>query len=429
MNGKRFGPTLGRAESEAVIELRRMLAEIDDCRFQRPSAKKNAQIKLSAPDRLSFAELCDLYLTETVKRNGHNTRDDYLARLMHAVGFAESEKARREWPYAGNLNRSFAIALKNHLHSVQTTRNGKPGAKSKSMSPRQILNVMEAVRGALHWANRPDVRLVPFDFINPFTKEVVGEKEAKDPLRKQKLPLDRRVVLVKHLDCWQLATIGLLAVLPFRPEELQGILIGDVDFEARTISVGTRFEGADFTKSRQQYVMPLPQDLMPILRKCIGERREGPLLLRRTIWAFRKCPKTFLSEPGDIEEVLQIRLREAGDRVQTAQDRKRVFRDLVRDVGGLDTGGLGKEMRSRVGESLGLTAQLYDMRKGVSTDMAAAGVNLLVLRYLTSHATNDIMNEYVSLDPQTEMEKYFVYAKPLLEAIRHRGEELGCVAS
>ena len=43
----------------------------------------------------------------------------------------------------------------------------------------------------------------------------------------------------------------------------------------------------------------------------------------------------------------------------------------------------------------------------------------------SGHTTSDILMDYVSLDPATEMQKYFEQLKPLLGSLVHRTSELG----
>lgn len=57
--------------------------------------------------------------------------------------------------------------------------------------------------------------------------------------------------------------------------------------------------------------------------------------------------------------------------------------------------------------------------------MKNANVPLLELRYLTSHTTKDILNEYVGLDPVGAMRQYFDKIRPLLDAIVQRTQAVG----
>ena len=103
------------------------------------------------------------------------------------------------------------------------------------------------------------------------------------------------------MDRWQVAQLALSMVLPMRPDEATGLLVSDVDVEKRTLRFGTRLSGADFTKGRQSFSLPFPQEFDPILRvrwsswrrapaptplSFPGERRFGCLLVRRIVSAF-----------------------------------------------------------------------------------------------------------------------------------------------
>jgi hypothetical protein len=51
------------------------------------------------------------------------------------------------------------------------------------------------------------------------------------------------------------------------------------------------------------------------------------------------------------------------------------------------------------------------------------------LTYLTAHSTRDILNFYTSLDVSGEMAKYFEHIRPLLGAVKARGDALAQKAS
>jgi hypothetical protein len=94
------------------------------------------------------------------------------------------------------------------------------------------------------------VRKLPVDWPNPLTPEVVGAKGAKDPLRVDRLPLADRVALARAMDRWQLCQFALSLVLPLRPDEAEGLLVSDVDFERGWLTFGTRIGGGDFNCCR-----------------------------------------------------------------------------------------------------------------------------------------------------------------------------------
>jgi hypothetical protein len=122
-------------------------------------------------------------------------------------------------------------------------------------------------------------------------------------------------------------------------------------------------------------------------------------------------------------------LGQPADAVQAEQDRKLIFRRLLRRLGGVTEDALNKEFKKllvQVGVKNGPT--LYTLRSSVTTAMHRANLPYLEMRYLTGHTTSDILNEYTSLDPVTAMQRYFDTIKPLLAAIKQRAEDLGLAA-
>jgi hypothetical protein len=116
------------------------------------------------------------------------------------------------------------------------------------------------------------------------------------------------------------------------------------------------------------------------------------------------------------------------DEVLTAQDRKEVFRRLLRELGGVTEDQLARECK-RLLKALGAgdSITLYTLRGSVTTSMERARIPHLELRYLTGHATTDILNHYVGLAPVGAMELYFGAIRPLQEAIAQRSQALGII--
>jgi integrase len=290
------------------------------------------------------------------------------------------------------------------------------------MSARQAHNVLTGLRGVLAWALRPDVRKLPAEFFNPLGPDVVGRRPAKDPLRAVKLPLGLRVRLVEAMDAWQLCHLAPSLVLPMRPDEATGLLVEDVDFGRLRLRFGTRFGDRDFNKGRRAFEVPFPPELVPIFRACAGGRSTGPLLRRRPVFEGRERPPISFNEAGDVGAAYGAALL-AADRgtVLTEQDAKVVFRRLLGRAGGASPDQLAREFKGllrALGSDPGV--RFYDSRAAVTTDMNRAGVPEPELRYLTGHATDDVLNDYVAMDPDGAMARYFEGARPLLDALAGR---------
>lgn len=418
-----FGVTLGTNEADAFRELCQLLVRIDNGAFVRPSESRHRPLNGRISPNLSLRQLCDAFLAEKRATRGAATARTYLERLGPVLSFVEGRDSLRRWPLARDIDRDAILQLRTHLMRSQVTPNGKPGAVPKPISPRQIRNCLETLRNVLHWGSRPQVRKLPTEYVQPITPDLIGPAPTKDPLRKSLVPIADRIRMVQRMDTWQLLQLSILLVLPLRHEDVAGALITDVDQGLMTLSLGDRFHGNDFTKGRTIVHIPLPSQLRPILRLCKGGRANGPLFRSRRGYA--PLPGNRESSACcDVERLLHDRLLQAPPTsIQTEQDRKRVLRELIKDLGGVSLDSISKELRSLL--KAGSRIRAYELKASITQDMKEAGVHHLELRYLTGHSMTDILHQYTGLNPVGEMAKYFGYVKPLLTAIERRATELG----
>jgi integrase len=231
--------------------------------------------------------------------------------------------------------------------------------------------------------------------------------------------------MVAVMDRWQLCQLAISMVLPLRPDEAAGLLIADVNFDKGWLEFGERLKDANFTKGKTAFMLPFPEELRTILRTCIATRPEGPMLRSRRVFEGKRKVETVPS----IEHLRRMfddeLIRQPPDVVQAEQDRKLVFRALLRRLGGVTEDAMNKEFKkllALVGVKNGAT--LYALRSSVTTAMHRANLPHLEMRYLTGHAANDILNEYTFLDPVGAMRRYFDTIRPLLSAIQDRAVEL-----
>lgn len=423
-----FGVTLGSDTVAAASKLRQLLVDLDNGTFIRPSEARDLPISNGRVPRLTLRELVNQFLAEKRKFRGSATARAYATRLAPVLDFGESPAALRRWRLASAINHDFVVDLRTFLHQCRTMPNGRPGGKSKPMKGRQIINVLECLRTVVNWARRAEVRRLPASWVSPLTQELIGSPPSKDPLRDDPVPLELRIKLAGVMDRWQLTHLALSMVLPSRPEEATGLLVSEVDFEMGWLKVGTRFDGADFTKSKSSFTLPFPPELSLILHECIGGRAAGPLLRNRKTYEGRKNTIR-LATPQELNELVAARLLAAPSKAVTCDnDRKAIVRRLLVELGGVSTDRLAAEFKNVIkmaGIQPGIT--LYDLRRAVTTAMSACGMPHLDLRYLTSHSTGDILNEYASLDPIKAMVKYFANITPLLAAISDRARMLGII--
>ena len=176
--------------------------------------------------------------------------------------------------------------------------------------------------------------------------------------------------------------------------------------------------------------MPFPPELGAQLRHCIAGRGAGPLLRQRTIVDGRRQPKVVVSTAEEIEEAFRRAMAATKpDSIQAKQDGKRLFRRLLRAMGGVSEDSLAKEF-DQVLASAQLAvlpgARFYDLRGSVTTDLKHGKVEPLVRLYVTGHSLSaEIMSRYESINLQAEMQPYFDHIKPLLSAIAARSQQVG----
>ena len=270
------------------------------------------------------------------------------------------------------------------------------------------------VLGLLWLGRDADVRKLPADWMNPLTPDLIGKPPGKDPLRKSPLPIQQRIGLIQCMDRWQLCQLSLSLALPLRPGEAAGVLISDIDHDEQWLKFGPRFCGMDFTKGRTSFVIPVPPELVPILRECTAGRSDGPLLRCRQSFEGKKQFATINSR-ADIEQNFHARLQAAKpNEILTDNDRKQLFRQVMAEIGGVTCDQLAAEFR-RLAEAAGAVGvSLKTTRTATTQDMEDCGIRHLELRYLTSHTVNDIINEYVGLNPVAEMKNTSSTLSPCL---------------
>ena len=425
IDGAAFGKTLDAEELKAEAGLRELLSDLDRESFVRPSEQVRREVRRRRSPRLTIRELVDEFLRAKRRLRGDKTAKDYKSRLMHLLAFSERAKVERKYRFASEIDFEFVLEYREFLTQRQTTRNGKPNGKLRHLAPNHVRLIIETLGTVLSWATKPEVALLPASFVSPCTTEVAGKRTNKDPLRLTPLPFAKRTAIVEQTDEWELCHLAFSLVLPVRPDEVTGLLISDVDFENRRLIFGSRMGGRDFNKGQQEFTIPLAQELLDIATRCTDGRTAGPLLQNRRHFSRGDRSSTYPRHDNDLNVILERFVTEKNLRLTCAADWKRAYRKFLRSLGGVSSNMLSKAFRKVADRSdIATGIRFYDTRASVTTEMEHSGISHLVQRYVTGHTTSDILNDYVSLDPQREMEKYYGSIASLLEAISNRLNEL-----
>ena len=426
--GRAFGKSLGADTTVAAGALMRLIVSIDDGTFLRPSEFRGRRLQKRPRGRFTIRQLADELLADSRRRCGKQTANDYYARLIPLLEYAEQSARSRRYPRADLIDRDFAVRFKNFLFERKVTRNGHPLADARLMSPRQIHNCLSSAAMLLNWGARRDIDHLPPDFVNPFTREICGERPMRDPLVKPKLDLTVRIALVQSMDAWQLCTFAWGFILPPRPDELAGLLINDVDRSTRQLMFGTRLGGNDFNKARATFQMLYPVELDAIVSQCVAGRAAGPLLRRRSVVEGRRRPPARATSLAEINHQYQSALATAkAGEVQCEQDRKRMFRALLGRLGAVSEDEMAKEFRTLLKHVWpDLRATFYDLRHAVPNDMKSAGVDYMFRLYVMGRPLEHLTQaSYEGQDVHGQMSKYFLHIQPLLKAMAQRASALG----
>jgi hypothetical protein len=341
--------------------------------------------------------------------------------------FVELPENRRRWPLATHLDgaQPLALALRCHLYNRRVSRNGHPNAEPRPMSTSQICNVMGTTAALFNFARDPSNNLLPATFVNPISRDLVGQRPRRDPLAPAKFPPEARLQLVHGMDLWQVITLSWFLVLPPRPEEIAGILIEDMLRERREIVFRTRCGGDDFNKARVNFRVTYPPQFDPIVEYLAAGRSCGPLLRRRP--SSRRRRSRGLPEGSDLlTEYRRLLSTASRNDVQQENDRKRYFRRALRAVGGIDEEELAKEFQGVKNRMLpNVTGRFYDLRGSITTDLRISGVADLLRKYVTGRSLRrDVMSFYEAQDLHNDMNKYFSFISPLLDVIAERFDAL-----
>ena len=379
--------------------------------------------------RLTLRDLAARFLEEKRRLRGLQTAGDYRSRLTPVLDFAEATENLKRLAVALNIDAEFVRSLRAFLFQHTSTRNGKPGAKQKSLSSRQIVNILECLQDAASLGQECSGSPVAGGWIMPVTNELIGMASAKNPSARGQAALG-----TASPDRGCNGSLASCVSSEFRwscrcvQTRLQVSLFGDVNFEKGWLQFGEQFKDANFTKGRTAFMSPFPPELRPILTACIGGRAEGPLLRSRRAFERRMSVETVPSLAHLVQLFDAELIGQPPGIIQAEQDRKLLFRSLLRRLGGVTEDAMNREFKKllvAVGVNNGAT--LYTLRSSVTTAMHCAGLPHLEMRYLTGHSTNDILNVYTSLDPVGVMGRYFETARPLLDAIKRRSTELRLV--
>ena len=411
-NGRQFGQQLGKTEGEAAVKLRSVLHELDNGIFIPPShQRKQAVRRRVANVSLDLRELVNQFLNHVGKTKGAKTKTTYLDRLRPILEFEDTKENRRRWPKASSIDGDFVTELLAWLRITPfQDKSGQPRFRKE----KTVRNILEALRTCLNWARRPENRLLPVDYLMPVTQDILGKEAAKDVFRPNPLSEADKIKIIQRATNNELTVIALFILLADRADELAGLCIEDVDLNRRHLLFGINNRDMNFTKGRTAFRIPYAPKLDGLINHLIAGRTEGPLI-RQVSYQNKED-----NQSPDLVAAWQAEAAKNPTKARTVNDKKALFREIMRRSGGASSDYIGK-LFAKVAKRAGfVNIQPGFCRDSATHLMERSGMSFLSARYLTSHTTSDIMNNYTGLDIEGDMAKYYAMVPNLIEAISDR---------
>jgi integrase len=296
---------------------------------ERVAAQVNAQLTQSAPTLLAFvpiglAELRQEFFNyhEYVLRSSLGTIRRYRAATQHLENFAHSQAKP---PLAHEVR---AEAFTRYLRSVQVSPNGHPHTARRHLRDRGIQFILETCRALYSYAARR--RNLPPYAGNPFAAVPVDKLKIEDAKPIFVFDADTELAFFRAADAWAFAVHFVLSKTGLRVGELTHLLVEDVDWNAAWLHIRNKRALGWRVKTGSERDVPLLPEVVTVLRRVVGDRRAGPVFLRKGFAGGRLPP--LVGDRGELERTCAERQRAAGSSLSRTE-MLRIAGTVWRDAG------------------------------------------------------------------------------------------------
>ena len=365
------------------------------------AAKINAQLADGTSTMLAFQPIAVTAMIakwldhhEHIRRSAVNTVNRYRTAIEHLKRFIE---ANHPGLRADRFDSGMAEQFVRHLRTAKISPNGCKGATKRTMRDKGVIFTLETARALFNFGR--DQRHLPAYAPNPFTSLAIERMPVDDAKPIRPMAPDQEREFFKACDVWQFRVFFLFAFTGLRVGELCHLLIdSDVDLDNNLIRITNKPRLYWQIKTRNLRDVPLLPEVAQVLRKCIGDRKTGPVILRRGVTnGTQDAPLTGRSmvqleeEAARRIEAAQARQAEPLTRLETRQIGRSVWRDA----------GATKETKIRV-EFMEVTKRVglghltcpKDLRHLFATSLQAAGVDPMVRRDIMGHTSLEMTAHY-----------------------------------
>ncbi len=295
------------------------------------AAQINADLAKQQPTMLSFRpatveELRRRWLEqhEHVLRSSLATVSRYTTATQHLLTYCESGANPR---HAHELQVEGFVRW---LRLREVAPNGHPHAARRTLRDKGIQFVLGACRSMYSYAQKHG--MLPPYANNPFTALRVEQLPVEDAKPIHVFSTEEEGGFLSACDRWQFPIFYALAKLGLRSGELTHLLVEDVDLALGMLHIRNKPELGWQIKTRNARSIPLPADILAVLRYVIGDRKGGVLFFRQRFLAPGEPPPA-MSTRRLMVEALSSRAdgaKVAGGtigRVEVARIARRVWHD------------------------------------------------------------------------------------------------------
>jgi hypothetical protein len=410
-----------RVDSDLVAAISR--ARDIECRLENVRSSGIGHRKLSH-SKLVTAFLADLRQRADAGEIDPRTVSRYESALAHYSAFVEQRDIATAFSSAAQVNREFALKFSAFLSERHISPNGHPHTATRKMTSTRYLE--DVVRAMFAWASDPERgQLLPSDFRNPF----LGQRRrtmatTHDPFGEPDVTVDMAVDFLSACDRFQLPLFSLLVCYGLRAAE--PCFLFREFLTADWLRVPCLPEIHYVPKGRRDKRLPILEPIASVLTP--SDSATGLLFVRREVCEGTVIPPLQSCSLSDLKQEFDDRCRKHGS--LSATDRVHIRDTLLRDAGALRYDHIENEFR-RLAQHLEWppAATLKDFRHLFSTQMQNGGLPEYYRRYLMGHSPGRAA--IVGYTHLNELREHYQSAAdkklaPLLNAIQHRQQVLGC---
>jgi integrase len=319
-------------------------------------------------------------------------------------------------------------AFTEHLRAIEVAPNGHTRAAKRRLRDKGILYILECARSMYRYGQQH--ALLSKAAPNPFAALGLCKLKIRNAKPIFVFTPEQELAFLNAADAWSFAVHFTLAKTGLRRGELVHLLIEDLDLEDGWCHVCSKPELGWTTKTHRDRRVPLVGELVQMLRRVTGKRKQGPVFLRASL----KNPGTILTaDRAGLAHAAEQRLDKERQRLGRSPSRleeAKVHASVWYDAGAVDPDRVRTSF-IRTAKAAGLSGAscVKSWRHTFATLLQQAGVDVLVRQQTLGHQAGNAESSalgmtgvYTHTTPEfqrQEIERAVRLRPQSLELVRH----------